>query len=44
LSRHIVLDKSAECVAISANARETLKPLVEQIAARIGTFNVKAAP
>jgi len=44
LSRQMVLDKNAECVAISANARETLKPLVEHIAARIGTFNVKAAP
>jgi len=43
LSRHIVLDKNAECVAISANARDTLKPLVEQIAARIGTFTVGKA-
>jgi GTP-binding protein HflX len=40
LSRQVVLDKNAECVAISANARETLKPLVEQIAARIGTFEI----
>ncbi len=43
LSRQVVLDKNAECVAISANVRETLKPLVEHIAARIGTFNVNIA-
>jgi len=40
LRRQIGLDKDATCVAISANARETLKPFVEQMAARIGTFNV----
>ncbi len=39
LSRHICLDNSEQCVAISANKREMLKPLVEQIAARIGTFS-----
>jgi GTP-binding protein HflX len=44
LSRQIGLDKSAQCVAISANARETLKPLVEQIAARIGTFEINDGP
>jgi len=44
LSRQIGLDKSAQCVAISANARETLKPLVEQLAARIGTFEVNDGP
>ncbi|HUR97381.1 MAG TPA: hypothetical protein VMZ26_04855, partial [Pyrinomonadaceae bacterium] len=42
LSRQIGLDKNAPCVAISANVRETLKPLVEQVAARIGTFDVNA--
>jgi GTP-binding protein HflX len=40
LQRQIALDKGVECVAISANERETLKPLVEKIAARIGTFSV----
>lgn len=40
LRRQIGLDKDAPCVAISANARETLKPFVEQIAARLGTFSV----
>ncbi len=43
LRRHVVLDKGAECVAISANVRETLKPLVEEIAARLGSFNIMAA-
>jgi GTP-binding protein HflX len=43
LRRQVALDKGVECVAISANARDTLKPLVEQIAARLGTFNVAAA-
>ena len=42
LRRQIALDKGVECVAISANVRESLKPLVEQIAARIGTFSVAA--
>ena len=40
LSREIALDKDIESVAISAIRRETLKPLVEHIAARIGTFTV----
>lgn len=40
LRRQITLDKDIECVAISAIRRETLKPLVEQIASRIGTFKV----
>ena len=43
LSRQIGLDKGAECVSISANARETLGPFVELIAARIGTFSVSVA-
>lgn len=40
LRRQIALDKDTESVAISAIRRETLKPLVEHIAARIGTFTV----
>jgi len=36
--RQICLDKPLECVAISAIHRETLRPLVEHIAARIGKF------
>jgi 50S ribosomal subunit-associated GTPase HflX len=40
LARQISLDKDAPIVAISAIRRETLRPLVEQIAARIGTFSV----
>jgi GTPase len=43
LQRQISLDKGVECVAISANARDTLKPLVERIAARIGSFSVNTA-
>ncbi|HKP70530.1 MAG TPA: GTPase HflX [Pyrinomonadaceae bacterium] len=43
LQKQIGLDKGAECVSISASARETLGPLVELIAARIGTFNVSVA-
>ena len=43
LCRQIGLDKGTECVAISANARETLGPFVELIAARIGTFSVATA-
>jgi len=43
LRRQIGLDKGAECVSISANAREPLNPLVELIAARIGTFSVATA-
>lgn len=42
LRRQISLDKEAECVAISAIDRDTLRPLVERIAARIGTFTVNA--
>jgi GTP-binding protein HflX len=42
LRRQINLDKGLDCVAISANVRETLKPLVEQIAARIGNFSITA--
>jgi GTP-binding protein HflX len=40
LCRQITLDKDIQCVAISAIRRETLKPLVEHIAARIGSFNI----
>ena len=43
LRRQIALDKGVECVAISANKRDTLKPLVEHIAARIGNFSVSSA-
>jgi GTPase len=43
LRRQIALDKGVECVAISANVRESLKPLVEQIAAQLGTFNIMVA-
>ena len=43
LRRQVTLDKGVECVAISANVRETLKPLVEHVAARLGTFNVASA-
>ena len=40
LRRQVNLDKGVECVAISANARDSLRPLVEHIAARIGTFRI----
>jgi len=43
LRRQVLLDKGAECVAISANVRETLKPMVEEIATRLGSFNIMAA-
>ena len=43
LRRQIAIDKDATCVAISASARATLTLLVEQIAARLGTFNVNVA-
>ena len=39
-ARQITLDKDIESVSISAIRRETLKLLVEQMAARIGTFAV----
>jgi GTP-binding protein HflX len=38
LRHQITLDKDIATVSISAIHRETLKPLVEQMAARIGTF------
>lgn len=38
LRHQITLDKDITTVSISAIQRETLKPLVEQMAARIGTF------
>ena len=40
LCRQLSLDKPVDCVSISAIQRETLRPLVERIAARIGTFAV----
>lgn len=40
LTRQVCLDKPLECVSISAIHRDTLRPLVELIAARIGTFAV----
>jgi 50S ribosomal subunit-associated GTPase HflX len=38
LERQVCLDKPVECVSISAIRRETLRPLVERIAVRIGKF------
>ena len=43
LTRQICLDKPLECVAISAIHRETLRPLVERVAAAIGKFAVSKA-
>jgi GTP-binding protein HflX len=40
LTRQICLDKPLDCVSISAIKRETLRRLVELIAARIGRFAV----
>jgi GTP-binding protein HflX len=40
LRRQILLDKDVSVVSISANVRETLRPLVEQVAVRIGKFAV----
>ena len=40
LCRQLSLDKPVDCVSISAIQRETLRPLVELIAASIGTFAV----
>jgi GTPase len=40
LKRQIMLDREAECVSISAIRRETLRPLVEHLAVRIGKFEV----
>ena len=40
LRHQIVLDKNIGCVAISAIRRESLRPMVEQIAVRIGKFEV----
>jgi GTP-binding protein HflX len=40
LARQICLDKPLECVSISAVRRETLRPLVEKVAATIGKFAV----
>jgi GTP-binding protein HflX len=40
LSKQVSLDNSLDCVAISAIRRETLRPLVENIAVRIGKFAV----
>lgn len=41
LARKIALDHNIEPVAVSAIQRETLRPLVEHIAARIGSFSVE---
>ncbi len=41
LMRQISLDKDVPYVAVSAIQRETLKPLVEHIATRIGSFTVE---
>ena len=43
LIRQICLDKPLQCVAISAIHRETLRPLVETVAAAIGKFAVSQA-
>jgi GTPase len=40
LRRQLTLDKDVPAVSISAIRRDTLKPLVEQMAARIGNFSV----
>jgi GTP-binding protein HflX len=40
LCRHISLDNSVDCVSISAIHRESLRPLVERIAVRIGKFAI----
>lgn len=40
LKRQVMLDTSVECVSISAIHRETLRPMVEAIAARLGKFEV----
>jgi GTP-binding protein HflX len=40
LERQVCLDKPVECVSISAIRRETLHPLVERIAVRIGKFAI----
>jgi len=40
LERQVCLDKPVECVSISAIRRETLRPLVERIAVRIGKFAI----
>jgi len=40
LTKQVSLDNSLDCVAISAIRRETLRPLVENIAVRIGKFAV----
>lgn len=40
LCRQVVLDNDAECVSISAIRKDSLRPMVEKIAAVIGTFDV----
>jgi GTPase len=40
LSRQVQLDKEVDCVAISAIRKESLRPMVEKIAAVIGKFDV----
>ncbi len=41
LARQAAFDHDVEPVAIAATRRETLRPLVERLAARIGTFSVE---
>ena len=43
LRRQLMLDKPIECVAISAIRRESLKPLVEAMAVRLGKFEISDA-
>jgi GTP-binding protein HflX len=40
LERQITLDTPTECVSLSAIHRETLRPLIERVAVRIGKFEV----
>lgn len=43
LARQIALDHDVECVSVSALRRDSLRPLVEHIAVRIGSFTVNDA-
>jgi GTP-binding protein HflX len=40
LARHVALDHESEPLAVSAIRRDSLRPMVEHIAARIGSFSV----
>jgi len=42
LRRQVMFDKPTECVAISAIRRDSIKPLVEAMAVRIGKFSVSS--